>query len=97
MIFLLCIYQLSTMFQKKDLIFPETLKYADVVPIYKKEERSKKENYRPVSLLPIVSKLFEREMYNQILADIEKYLAPYLLGFRKGHSTEQCLNIMIER
>ena len=36
-------------------------------------------------------------MYNQILAYIEKYLSPYLFGFRKGHSTEQCLNVMIER
>ena len=55
-------------------IFPETLKNADVVPIHKKEESTKKENYRPVSLLPRVSKLFERKMYNQLLAYIETYL-----------------------
>ena len=36
-------------------------------------------------------------MYNQILTYVEKYLSPYLFGFRKGHSTEQCLNIMLER
>ena len=53
-------------------------------------------NYRPVSLLPIVSKLFERNMYNQILAYIDKFLSPHLFGFRKGHSTEQCLIIMLE-
>ena len=53
-------------------------------------------NYRPVSLLPIVSKLFERNMYNQILAYIDTFLSPYLFGFRKGHSTEQCLIIMLE-
>ena len=35
-------------------------------------------------------------MYNQIIIYIEKYLSPYLFGFRKGHSTEQCLNVMIE-
>ena len=52
-------------------------------------------NYRPVSLLPIVSKLLERNMYNQILAYIDKFLSPYLFGFRKGHSTEQCLIIML--
>ena len=51
-VYLSDIYNVS----KKDLIFPETLKYADVVPIYKKEERPKKENYRSVSLLPIVLK-----------------------------------------
>ena len=68
-----------------------------MIPIHKKEERTSKENYRPVSLLPLISKLFERDMYNQILSYIEKYLSPYLFGFRKGHSTEQCLNVMIER
>ena len=82
---------------KDDQIFPGTLKNADVIPIQKKEERTSKENYRPVSLLPLISKLFERDMYNQILSYIEKYLSPYLFGFRKGHSTEQCLNGMIER
>ena len=77
---------------KDELVFQETLKYGDVVPIHKKEE-----NYRPVSLLPIISKLFERDTYNQILTYIEKYLSSYLFGFRKGHSTGQCLNVMIER
>ena len=82
---------------KIDQIFPESLKLADVIPVHKKDERSNKENYRPVSLLPIVSKLLERDMYNQIHSYIEKYLSPYLFGFRKGHSTEQCLNVMIEK
>ena len=78
-------------------IFPDTLKQADVIPTHKKEERTKKENYRPISLLPTISKLYERDMYNQILGYIEKHLSPYLFGFRKGHSTEQCLNVMLER
>ena len=57
-LFLTKIYNVS----KDDLIFPETLKNGDVVPIHTKEEKTKKENYRPVSLLPIVSKLFERDV-----------------------------------
>ena len=36
-------------------------------------------------------------MHNQIIGYIEKYLCPYLFGFRKGYITEQCLNVMIER
>ena len=36
-------------------------------------------------------------MCNQIFSHIDKKLSPYLFGFRKGHSTEQCLNVMIER
>ena len=56
-----------------DKNFPNSLKLSDVTPIHKKEERTKKENYRPVSLLPIVSKLFERNMYNQIHSYILVY------------------------
>ena len=82
---------------KADQIFPDSLKLADVAPIHKKEDRTNKENYRPVSLLPVVSKLFERDMYNQINNYIDKFLSPYLFGFRKGHSIEQCLNVMLER
>ena len=78
-------------------MLPGHLKDADVLHIHKKEERTKKENYRPVWLLPTIAKSFERDMYIQIIGYIEKYLYPYLCGFRKGHSTEQSLNVMIER
>ena len=81
---------------KDDQIFPDSLKNAEVIPIHKKEEKTNKENYRHVSLLPTISKLFERDMYNQIISYIDKHLSPYLFGFRKSHSTEQCLNVMIE-
>ena len=54
-------------------------------------------NYRPVSLIPIVSKLFERDMYSQILAYINTFLSPYLFGYRQGYSTEQCLIAMLEK
>ena len=76
--------------------FPQKLKLADVAPIHKKDETTSLKNYRPVSLIPVVSKLFERDMYNQIMSHIEKYLSPYLFGYRKGHSTEQCLTVMLE-
>ena len=46
--------------------FPNSLKLADVTPARKKEERTKKENYSPVSILPPVSKIFERNMFDQI-------------------------------
>ena len=82
---------------KTEQIFPESLKRADIIPIYKKEDRTNKENYRPVSLLPTVSRLFQGDMSNQINSYIEKYNSPYLFGFRKGHSTEQCLIVMLEQ
>ena len=69
---------------------------ADVLPIHKKDEKTLAKNYRPVSLIPVVSKLFERNMYKEIFEFIENSLSPYLFGFRKGHSTEQCLVVMLE-
>ena len=51
-------------------VLPDVLKHADIKPIYKKESRNEKENYRPVSILPNLSKMFERCMY-----DLEKSLA----------------------
>ena len=46
--------------------FPEELKLAEVSPIFKKKDDLDKENYRPVSVLPHVSKVFERIMHHQI-------------------------------
>ena len=76
--------------------FPDLLKAADVTPIHKKEARTKKDNYRPISILPAVSKIFEKNMFDQISSYIEKHLSPYLCGFRKGYSTQHCLALMID-
>ena len=80
-----------------NVVFPDSLKLADITPAHKKEERTKKDNYRPVSILPSISKIFERNMYDQISLYINKYLSPYLCGFRKGFSTQHCLTVMLER
>lgn len=69
-------------------IFPENLKMSKVVPIFKKGEKSELGSYRPVSLLPSISKIYERVMYNRLvkhlqnnnLFDTEQH------GFRKGRS-----------
>ena len=68
----------------KDLKFPTELKLADVVPAFKKEDSTLVENYTPISLLPIISKIFERIMLNQITPYMNKYLSSYLCGYRKG-------------
>ena len=81
---------------KEKQIYPDSLKLADVIPIHKKEEKTLVKNYRPVSLVPTISKLFEKNMYHEIMQFIEKSLSPYLFGFRKGHSTENCLLTMLE-
>ena len=47
-------------------IFPRELKLADIVPTFKKEDQNDKANYRPISLLPLISKLYEKVLYQQI-------------------------------
>ena len=50
----------------KDALFPNELKLADVSPAFKKDDDLNKENYRPVSILSHMSKVFERIFYKQI-------------------------------
>ncbi len=47
-------------------VFPDILKFASVCPIFKKNDRSKCDNYRPISLLSNLSKFFENAMYSRI-------------------------------
>ena len=76
--------------------FPEELKLAEVSPIFKKKDELDKENYRPVSVLPHVAKVFERIMYHQINDYVKDKLSKQLTGFRKNHSTQHCLSCMLE-
>ena len=46
--------------------FPHCLKQAEVIPVFKKEEKLDKSNYRPVSILPVISEIYERLMYEQM-------------------------------
>ena len=77
--------------------FPENLKLADVTPIFKKKDKTFVENYRPVSVLPTVSKIFERIMQKQITDYIGKFLSPFFCGYRKGFSTQYALLSLVER
>ena len=67
---------------------PDDLKLAEVSPIFKKNDDLDKENYRPVSVLFNVSKVFERIIYSQIDAFKQDKLANLLTGFRKNRSTQ---------
>ncbi len=80
---------------KNSCNFPNLLKLGNVTPIHKKGEKTNKENYRPISILPTVSKVFEKNMYNEISEYIEKYLSPSLCGFRKNYSTHHCLAVLV--
>lgn len=74
-------------------IFPDKLKHAIVTPIHKGGEKKKVENYRPISVLPVFSKVYERVMYNRLLSFLETndILYKHQYGFRPGFSTDQAL------
>ena len=80
-----------------DSIFPDIFKLADIVPIFKKGDRTLKENYRPISILSNLSKIYEKFLYNQISCFFENILSKYQCGFRKGISVQHCLLLMTER
>ena len=77
--------------------FPAKLKLADISPIFKKLESIFVKNYRPVIVLPEVSKLFERLTQKQTNDFIEKHLSPYLCGYRKGYNCQYALLCMMEQ
>ena len=64
---------------------------------FKKKDKTFVENYRPIGVLPTVSKIFERIMQRQISNYIGKFLSPFLCGYRKGFSTQYALLTLIER
>ena len=49
------------------IVFPDSLKIANIAPVHKKDEPTDKENYRPVSVLPLLSKAFERLLYEHLI------------------------------
>ena len=77
--------------------FPNDLKEADVIPVYKKKSKLSKENYRPISILPNISKVYERCLYDQISKYFEIRFSKFQCGFRKGYSAQHCLLAMIEK
>ena len=77
--------------------FPNELKQADIVPANKKKSKLSKENYRPISILPNVSRIYERCLYDQIATYFEHIFSRYQCRFRKGYSAQQCLIAMIEK
>lgn len=78
-------------------LFPTALKRAEITPIFKKGDNLKKENYRPVSVLPCVSKIFEGVIIDQLTQYFESHLSPHVSGFRKHHDCQSVLLRFVER
>ena len=67
-----------------------------MTPLFKKADPLDTVNYRPVSLLSHVSKVYERIIFNQISTYFEAYFSSFLTGFRKNHNTQHSLLKMLE-
>ena len=80
-------------------VFPSRLKYADINPTIKpgKKDRTDMGNYRPLSVLPYASKIFERVLKIQIQNQFDDMLHPNLCGYREGFSAQHALISMLEK
>ena len=73
--------------------YPTKLKLSKIVPVFKTDDETDPNNYRPISLLSNFNRIFERLMYTRIMSYIEKHNLIYSsqYGFRKGHSTQHAI------
>ena len=78
-------------------IFPDSLKLADITPAFKKVDSTLKDNYRAISILSALSKVYERLLSVQMNEYIENKISSQLCGFRKGYSTQYALINLIEK
>ena len=76
--------------------YPQKLKLSDIALVHKEDELTDKGNYRPISLLPALSKIYEKIYCEQISLFMENIFSTYLCGFRIGYSTRYCLLVMLE-
>ena len=76
--------------------FPETLKKGNISSILKKGDAFDKKNYRPISILPSLSKIFERLIEKQVKPYTNSFLSSLLCGYREGYSTQHALLWLVE-
>ena len=81
----------------KDGEYVEDFKKAEVCPLYKKDGRKENSNYRPVSILSNVSKVYEMCLYDPIYDFFENKFSKCQCGFRKGFNTQNALLSMVEK
>ena len=77
---------------------PDECKIAKLKPLYKKGKKTDPKNYKPISLLPVISKILEKVIHDQTMDFVTKknILNKFQSGFRKFHSTGSCLSKFVE-
>ena len=73
--------------------FPKSFKIASITPLHKEGDKSRPDNYRPISLLTIIRKIFEFLIFHRIKNYIEKFkiLKVNQFGFRSNHNTTDAI------
>ena len=67
-----------------------------IKPIFKSGDKSSVRNYRPISLLPVISKVLEKLVYNNIVDFVNSFISPSLFGCLRNHSTLQQLLVFFD-
>ena len=80
-------------------VFPDEMKITNVIPLFKCDDQEMFNNYRPVSLLCSLSKVFEKIMYNRLIDFLDKHslLFSFQFGFMKFHSTYMAIMMMADK
>ena len=79
------------------LLFPIGMKYAEVTPVHRKDDKSDKEKYHPINILPNLSKVYERLMHNQIYSYFHTIFSKFHCQFQRGFNVQHCLLAIIEK
>ena len=77
--------------------FPDEIKLTKLIPVYKNDDSNSKENYRPISFLPAVSKAYERILKDHISPYFHEIRSSILFGFRAGYGTQHVLIRLLEK
>ena len=77
--------------------YAESFKLANTTPAFKQGSRNLKNNHRPISILPIISKIFEKFTCNQLSIHFDNIFSKFQCGFRKRFGAQHCLLLMIDK
>ena len=81
----------------RNFTFPDVVKEASVTPVFKKEDRLIKTNYRPISVLNVFSKIFERFLLNEMLPFVDNMISSFLSAYRSRYGTQHVLLQLIKQ
>lgn len=89
---------LTTLFNSciHNSVWPSDWKRGDRTPVYKKDDKYSKENYRPITVLPCVDKVFEQLVGTQVTAAFDGRMYEHSSAYRKSHSCETTLINLVE-